>query len=70
MHPRWLWQQPFSEALQETDPAKMDHYILEASAAIEQRLLRPIDENSEEFRALVNLWFAVEALRRGFRITI
>ena len=37
--------------------------LLEATAAIEQRLLSPIDEKSEEYRAIKNTWLGIQTLR-------
>jgi predicted component of type VI protein secretion system len=58
----YAWQQPYFEAVMETDDSKMPHHIMEAIASIEQRLLSPIDRNSEEFRALESTWFDVQEL--------
>ena len=58
----YAWQQPYFEAVLETDDSKMAHHIMEAIASIEQRLLSPIDRNSEEFQALESTWFDVQEL--------
>ncbi|MBV9887636.1 MAG: hypothetical protein JO119_13910 [Acidobacteria bacterium] len=58
----YAWQQPYFEAVLEADDVKMSHQLLEALASIEQRLLSPIDRNSDEFRALQNTWFDVQEL--------
>jgi hypothetical protein len=64
----YTWQQPYFEAVLEADEAKMPHHLMEALASIEQRLLSPIDRDSDEFQALQNTWFDVQELlleRRG-----
>lgn len=52
MIPPFAWQQPYIEALEETDKSKIRHHILEATSAIEERLLSPIQENSPEYHAM------------------
>ena len=61
--PIYPWQQPYLQAVQETDDAKMPHHLMEAIAAIEQRLLSPIDKNSLEYRAIENTRRGIEVLR-------
>jgi hypothetical protein len=63
----YLWQEPYQEAVQETDETKIPNHLLEASAAIEQRLLSPIDESSQEYRAILNTWLGIQTLRRQHR---
>jgi predicted component of type VI protein secretion system len=58
----YAWQQPYFEAIVETDDSRMAHHIMEAIASIEQRLLSPIDRNSDEFQALESTWFDVQEL--------
>jgi hypothetical protein len=57
------WQQSYIAAACETDDSKMLSGILEARAAIEQRLLSEIDPNGEEFRAIRQAEVALEELR-------
>jgi hypothetical protein len=57
----YLWQAAYMAAVYETDYSLMDGRILEARAAIEQRLLSPIE--GEECRALVDAEEALEVLR-------
>ncbi len=61
--PNYPWQQPYLEAIQEIDDAKMPHHLMEAVAAIEQRLLSPIDRNSLEYKAIENTRRGIEVLR-------
>jgi hypothetical protein len=62
--PIYSWQQPYVEAVQETDNSKMPHHLMEAAAAIEQRLLSPIDKNSSEYQEIQNARRGIETLRR------
>jgi hypothetical protein len=55
------WQAPYLAAVCETDDSLMDGRILEARAALEQRLLSPIE--GEEYRAVENAKKALEVLR-------
>ena len=57
----YLWQAAYMAAVYETDDSLMDGRILEARAALEQRLLSPIE--AEECRAIQNAERALEALR-------
>ena len=52
--PIYPWQEPYLAAAQETDDSKIPGHLLEAIAAIEQRLLSPIDVNSLEYKAIEN----------------
>ena len=61
--PIYAWQQPYLQAVQETDDSKMPHHLMEAIAAIEQRLLSPIDKNSLEYKAVENTRRGIEVLR-------
>ncbi len=61
--PIYAWQQPYLQAIEETDDAKMPHHLLEAIAAVEQRLLSPIDKNSLEYRAIESTRRGIEVLR-------
>jgi hypothetical protein len=57
----FAWQQPYLDAVQETNDSKLPHHLLEAIAAVEQRLLSPIDKDSLEYKA-------IESTRRGIEI--
>jgi hypothetical protein len=57
----YLWQAAYMAAVYETDDSLMDGRILEARAALEQRLLSPIE--GEEYRAVENAEKALEVLR-------
>jgi hypothetical protein len=59
----YAWQEPYLHAAQETDDSQITHHLLEATAAIEQRLLSPIDESSDEYRAIKNTWLGIQTLR-------
>ena len=61
-HPTYAWQEPYTAAILETDDAKMPSHILEATAAIEQRLLSPV-ESSEEQQAIRNAQEGIATLR-------
>ena len=63
------WQEPYLHAAQEIDDTQIPHHLLEATAAIEQRLLSPIDEKSEEYRAIKNTWLGIQTLRKQFHPT-
>jgi hypothetical protein len=55
------WQAAYQAAVCETDDSLMDGRILEARAALEQRLLSPIE--GDEYRAVENAEKALEVLR-------
>jgi hypothetical protein len=55
------WQAAYLAAVCETDDSLMDGRTLEARAALEQRLLSPIE--GEEYRAIENAEKALEVLR-------
>ena len=57
----YSWQAAYLAAVCETDDSLMDGRILEARAAIEQRLLSPIE--GEEYRAIENAEKALEELK-------
>jgi len=57
----YLWQAAYMAAVYETDYSLMDGRILEARAALEQRLLSPVE--GEEYRAIKNAEKALEVLR-------
>lgn len=58
----YSWQQPYIKAVQETDDSQMPNHLIQATAAIQQRLLNPIDENSEEYRAIVAARLGIKVL--------
>jgi hypothetical protein len=58
----YSWQAAYNAAVLETDEAAMALRIYEASAAIEQRRLSPIEEDSEEDRALRAATLALQTL--------
>jgi hypothetical protein len=57
----YSWQATYLAAVCETDDSLMHGRILEARAALEQRLLSPIE--GEEYRAIKNAEKALELLR-------
>jgi hypothetical protein len=59
----YAWQEPYMAAVRETDDANMPGRILEATSAIEQRLLSPVEPGSEEDRAIQNAQRGLAALR-------
>ena len=59
----YSWQEPYMAAILETDDAKMPGHILEATAAIEQRLLSPIESGSHEDRQIQNAQEGLEILK-------
>jgi hypothetical protein len=59
----YAWQEPYIAAVYETDDAKMPGLIYEAVAAIEQRLLSPIESGSEEDKEIQNTLISLQALR-------
>jgi hypothetical protein len=63
-HPIYSWQHHYLQAVQETDDSKLPHHLMEAIAAVEQRLLSPIDKNSLEYRAIENTRRGIEVLRK------
>jgi hypothetical protein len=54
MESSYSWQLAYLAALCETDDSLLMGRILEARAALEQRLLSPIDTEGEEYRAIKN----------------
>jgi hypothetical protein len=48
----YLWFEPYKNAVCETDDSRLRGRVLEARAAIEQRLLSPVNPGSDEDRAL------------------
>jgi hypothetical protein len=59
----YLWYEPYWDAIYETDHSSMDSRILEALAAIEQRLLAPVEFNCDEDRAIKSAERALRTLR-------
>jgi hypothetical protein len=62
-HTNYLWQAAYIAAVYETDDEKMPGRILEALAAIEQRLLSPIEPDGEEIRAIKNARDGLQGLK-------
>jgi hypothetical protein len=63
MNRNYIWQPAYLTAVFETDDAMMMGRILEARAALEQRLLVPIDDDSVEYKELVAAQKALEVLK-------
>jgi hypothetical protein len=59
----YLWHAAYMAAVCETDDALMDGRVLEARAAIEQRLLTPSEIDTEEFKAIQNAQDGLQALK-------
>jgi hypothetical protein len=59
----YLWQDAYAFAVLEIDDALMPTRIYEALAAIEQRLLSPIEAGCEEHKAIENAQRALLALQ-------
>jgi hypothetical protein len=59
----YLWHAAYRAAVCETDDEKMPDRILEALAAIEQRLLSPIEPDGEEIRAIKNAQDGLQGLK-------
>jgi hypothetical protein len=63
MNGTYIWQPAYLAAVYETNDEVMIGRILEARAAIEQRLLVPIEEDSLEYRELLAAQKALEVLK-------
>jgi hypothetical protein len=63
MNGTYIWQPAYLAAVYETNDEVMMGRILEARAAIEQRLLVPIEEDSLEYRELLAAQKALEVLK-------
>jgi 7,8-dihydro-6-hydroxymethylpterin-pyrophosphokinase len=63
----YRWQQTYFKAVLEDDDSRMPHRLLEALTAMEQRLSRPIDEQSDEYKALQETWVEVRTLLTELR---
>jgi formiminotetrahydrofolate cyclodeaminase len=59
----YIWQTAYLAAVCETNDEMMMGRILEARAAIEQRLLVPIEQDSAEYREIVAAEKALEGLK-------
>jgi hypothetical protein len=59
----FAWQQPYIEALEETDQSRMSHHILEAASAIEERMLSPLQVDSPEYHAINVTRLGLDLLR-------
>jgi hypothetical protein len=63
----YKWQHPYFRAVLEEDDSQMLGRLTEALAAMEHRLTLPIDENSEEYKALQKTWLDVRELLTHLR---
>jgi hypothetical protein len=63
MNATYAWEEAYLAAVCETDVAMMMGRILEARAAIEQRLLVPVEKDSVEDRELRAAQKALELLK-------
>ena len=63
MNGTYIWQPAYLAAVYETNDEVMMGRILEARAAIEQRLLVPVEQDSAEHRELLAAQKAVELLK-------
>jgi hypothetical protein len=59
----YLWHAAYWAAVCETDDEQMPGRIFEALAAIEQRLLSPIEPDGEEIRAIKNAQDGLQGLK-------
>jgi hypothetical protein len=64
-HPVYTWLPAYHAAVVETEKELMMLRILEAFAAIEQRLLSPVEKDGPEYRQLVEAQDALDVLRAG-----
>jgi hypothetical protein len=62
-NPTSIWQSAYLAVAFETDKSRMLVRIMEARAAIEQRLLLPIEEESEEYLELRAAQKALDMLK-------
>jgi hypothetical protein len=60
----FTWHPAYHAAVFETEAAQMMGRILEAHAAMEQRLLSPIKKDGQEYRELVDAQNALDVLKR------
>jgi hypothetical protein len=58
-----LWRPAYVAAVCETDNSRLMTRIMQAREAIEQRLLLPIDKDSEEYRAINAAQNALDVLK-------
>ncbi len=63
MNGNYIWQTSYLAAVCETNDELMMGRILEARAAIEQRLLVPIEQDGAEYREIVAAGKALEVLK-------
>jgi hypothetical protein len=61
-HPTYAWQELYLAAVYETDNNKLAGRILEATSAIEQRLLSPV-EDDDEYTAIRNAQKGLQTLK-------
>jgi hypothetical protein len=60
---KYLWQAPYLAAVCETDDDEMPGRILEALAALEQRLLSPSEIDAEELKAIKDAQDGLQGLK-------
>jgi hypothetical protein len=63
----YTWQHSYFRAVLEEDDSRMPDRLLEALTAMEQRLLSPIDEQSDEYKTLEKTWLDVRTLLKELR---
>jgi hypothetical protein len=61
----YLWQDDYIKALAETDPKKQLRLVYNATVAIEQRRLSPLEPDSEEEQAIERAEKALAILKRS-----
>jgi hypothetical protein len=61
----YLWQDDYIKALAETDPKKQLRLVYNATVAIEQRRLSPLEPDSEEEQAIERAEKALALLKRS-----
>jgi hypothetical protein len=61
----YLWQDDYIRALAETDPKKQLRLVYNATVAIEQRRLCPVEPGSEEAQAIERAEKALAILKRS-----
>jgi hypothetical protein len=61
----YSWQHDYIAALAETDPAKQSRRVYEATAAIEQGGLSPVDPDGDEHHALKRATKALRIMKKN-----
>ena len=61
----YLWQDDYIKALAETDPKKQLRLVYNATVAIEQRRLSPLEPDREEEQAIERAEKALAILKRS-----